>query len=59
MLQFASKEAKHIDPFRQFREEFLKGLLGSGTTHPNFVASLQALSPAAHALVAKVAPAFC
>ena len=33
--------------------------LGSGMTHPNFVASLQALSPAAHVLVAKVAPAFC
>jgi hypothetical protein len=33
--------------------------LGSGMTHPNFVASLGAMRPAAADRVAKVAPAFC
>ena len=33
--------------------------LGSGMTHPKFVASLAAISPAARDRVAEVAPAFC
>jgi hypothetical protein len=33
--------------------------LGSGMTHPNFAATLGALSPAARARVDSVAPAFC
>lgn len=33
--------------------------LGSGMTHPKFVATLKALSPAAHDRIAQVAPAFC
>jgi hypothetical protein len=33
--------------------------LGSGMTHPNFVASLEAMRPAAAQRIATVAPAFC
>jgi hypothetical protein len=33
--------------------------LGSGMTHPRFVATLEAIAPAASARVAAVAPAFC
>ena len=33
--------------------------LGSGMTHPNFVATLAAISPAARDRIAEVAPAFC
>ncbi len=33
--------------------------LGSGMTHPKFVATLGAMSPAARDRIAKVAPAFC
>jgi hypothetical protein len=33
--------------------------IGSGMTHPNFVATLTALSPAARDRIAEVAPAFC
>jgi len=32
--------------------------LGSGMTHPNFMASLEAMRPAAAERIAKVAPAF-
>ena len=33
--------------------------LGSGMTHPKFVATLEAISPAARDRIAEVAPAFC
>jgi len=33
--------------------------IGSGMTHPKFVATLGAISPAARARIADVAPAFC
>jgi hypothetical protein len=33
--------------------------LGSGMTHPKFVATLAAMSPAARDRIAEVAPAFC
>lgn len=33
--------------------------IGSGMTHPKFVATLGAMSPAARARIAEVAPAFC
>lgn len=33
--------------------------IGSGMTHPNFVATLGAISPAARDRIAEVAPAFC
>ena len=33
--------------------------IGSGMTHPNFVATLEAISPAARDRIAEVAPAFC
>ena len=33
--------------------------LGSGMTHPNFRATLAAISPAAHDRVAAIAPTFC
>jgi hypothetical protein len=33
--------------------------LGSGMTHPNFGATLEAISPAAHAKVDAIAPQFC
>ena len=33
--------------------------LGSGMTHPKFVATLAAISPAARDRIAEIAPAFC
>ena len=33
--------------------------LGSGMTHPNFLASLEALSPAARGRIERLSPAFC
>jgi hypothetical protein len=33
--------------------------IGSGMTHPNFVATLEAISPAASDRIAAIAPAFC
>jgi hypothetical protein len=33
--------------------------IGSGMTHPNFMASLAAMSPAARDRIAEIAPAFC
>ena len=33
--------------------------IGSGMTHPNFVATLTAMSPAARDRIAEVAPVFC
>ena len=33
--------------------------IGSGMTHPKFVATLAAMSPAARDRIAEVAPAFC
>jgi hypothetical protein len=33
--------------------------IGSGMTHPKFVATLAAISPAARDRIAEVAPAFC
>jgi hypothetical protein len=33
--------------------------LGSGMTHPNFLATLESLQPAARQRIEQVAPAFC
>src|SRR5437016_4861485 len=103
LLQFAGEEAKHIQLFKRFRQEFeagfgskcdfigpaedvkrfvsatrrnlstsqseemtaavLKGMrwtyLGTGMTHPNFLATVEKIKPEARKQIEEMAPAFC
>jgi hypothetical protein len=54
-LESGAREAFLRDQHQALRWTYL----GSGMTHPQFVAALGALSPALRARVAAVAPAFC
>ena len=54
---FASEERAEL--FEQQHQALRWTYLGSGMTHPKFVATLGAISPAAERRIAEVAPVFC
>ena len=54
---FTEKEREQL--FAVQRQANRWTYLGTGMTHPNFKASLQAISPEAARTIEQVAPAFC
>jgi hypothetical protein len=62
---FASATGRTLSPSEReaLKAALLKGMrwtyLGTGMTHPNFLATIESIKPGARAEIEKMAPAFC